>query len=382
MAKTDLKSQLQNRAEGAVSTTNQGQVTPANQIQTYLARMAPEIAKACGSIIKADELGRVALTTIRLNPALLECNIQSLMAGVMQAAQLGLRIDPTLGQAYLVPFNRKIKVPGKPDQWTKEAQFIIGYRGLLALIRNSGEVSTIVAHAVYENDHFTLQYGLEEKLEHIPWHCYKPNPAKEGGSFLGAYCVAKLKDGGHAFLYMPKAEIDEHRKRSKSADSGPWVTDYEAMALKTVVKGISKWLPMSIDDLRKINAADETVKTQISANMSDVTDITAEQQPINVGQITDTSTGETAISEEEIRKHNTPDPSEVVLTGNAKELLNECYQLLEDLSKSTGDSPDDVLFSAHSGTTLMQQDLEGLNASDMKKVRDEILAYQAKTAAK
>lgn len=355
MAQTDLKNTLQKKAEGTVAT--QGQVNPANQIQSYLSRMAPEIAKACGSQIKADELGRVALTTIRLNPKLMECNVQSLMAGVMQAAQLGLRIDPTLGQAYLVPFNRKIKGPGNKETWTVEAQFIIGYRGLLSLIRNSGEVSSVIAHAVYENDLFILQYGLDEKLEHVPWHCRGDNKVKDGGNFKGAYVVAKLKDGGHAHLYMPKAEIDAHRSRSKSKDSGPWVTDYEAMALKTVVKGISKWLPMSIDDYRKLAAADETVKTEIAQDMAEVVDLTADIQPVNVGEIEDKSTGELPISEEEKEGVVTPDALQMV------------FKMLADLAKSKGESPDDMLYTLTEGKIGQQQDLENLDVTALNKLR-------------
>jgi recombination protein RecT len=328
MTQSDLKSKLAAKASVPATTAN----NPANQIQSYLTRMAPEIAKACGSQIKADELGRVALTTIRLNPKLMECNIQSLMAGVMMAAQLGLRIDPTLGQAYLVPYG-------------KEAQFILGYRGMLALIRNSGEVSNIMAHPVYDNDLFILQYGLDEKLEHIPWHCRTDKQVKDGGNFKGAYVVAKLKDGGNAHLYMPKAEIDAHRKRSKASASGPWVTDYEAMALKTVVRGISKWLPMSIDDYRKIAANDETVKTEISSDMADVTDITADQQPVNVGQIED---AEIPMTKEE---------SDAAIPDTA-ELLQDCYRLLSELSELRGETPDDMIDTLTNKKVGTQIDLQ------------------------
>lgn len=327
----DLKGALAKKAETSVATAGNN---PANQIQSYLARMAPEIAKACGSMIKADELGRVALTTIRLNPKLMECNIQSLMAGVMMAAQLGLRIDPTLGQAYLVPYG-------------KEAQFILGYRGMLALIRNSGEVSNIMAYPVYQNDHFVLQYGLEEKLDHTPWHCREDKAQTKGGEFRGAYCVARLKDGGSAHLYMPKADIDAHRKRSKASGSGPWVTDYEAMALKTVVRGISKWLPMSIDDYRKISANDETVKTELAPDMSEVTDITADQQPVNVGQIADNSTGEVSMSDDE--KKDVTDTTT---------LLQEVYALITKLAEVRGDSPDDTISSLTNDKLSCLIDLE------------------------
>jgi recombination protein RecT len=272
----------------------------------------------------------------------MECNIQSLMAGVMMAAQLGLRIDPTLGQAYLVPYG-------------KEAQFILGYRGMLALIRNSGEVSNIMAHPVYDNDLFILQYGLDEKLEHIPWHCRMDKNSMDGGNFKGAYVVAKLKDGGNAHLYMPKAEIDDHRKRSKASNSGPWVTDYVAMALKTVVRGISKWLPMSIDDYRKIAANDETVKTELAPDMTDVTDLTADVQPVNVGQIEEV-TGEIPMTDEEKE-------------GLTSEMLQDIYRLLDELSKIRAESPDDIIDTLTNKKIGCQQELEDKSSAYLNDIR-------------
>lgn len=364
----ELKNQLQKKAEG---TTGQVQVNPAQQIQTYLAKMGPEIAKACGSLVKAEELGRVALTTIRMNPKLMECNIQSLMAGVMMAAQLGLRIDPTLGQAYLVPFNNR-------KNNTKEAQFILGYRGMLALIRNSGEVSNIMAHAVYDNDLFVLKYGLDEKLEHIPWHCREDRKFTEGGEFKGAYVVAKLKDGGNAHLYMPKAEIDAHKLRSKAWDNYlkyktecPWNTDYEAMALKTVVRGIAKWLPMSIDDYRKMAANDETVKTEIAADMSDVVDITADQQPVNVGDITEKAGEEAAeVSDGQMQAEQ----------DDTTDLQQTVFRLLAELAKLRGESPDDMIDTLTNHKVGCQQDLMDKSAAYLEDIRRTIEAEIAKEA--
>ncbi|HHV61117.1 MAG TPA: recombination protein RecT [Firmicutes bacterium] len=231
---------------------------PANTVYAYLKKMGPEIARALPKHMDPDRLARVALTTIRANPKLLQCNIQSLMGAVMQAAQLGLE-PGLLGHCYIIPFGN-------------EAQFMIGYRGMIDLARRSGNIESIQAHEVYENDYFKLKYGLEDTLEHIPWHLREDQKFDEPGAFRGCYMVAKFKDGGHQIHYMSKKEIDDHRKRSKTGNNGPWMTDYIEMAKKTVVRSAWKWLPISIEIMRQVESSDETVKKEINEDMTLVPD--------------------------------------------------------------------------------------------------------------
>jgi recombination protein RecT len=159
----------------------------------------------------------------------------------MVCAELGLEPSNFLGQAYLVPFSNK---------GVLEAQLIPGYRGYIALARRSGEVQTVSAQVVYEKDHFVLQYGLEDKLEHVP---YQPtdeeieNQTHPRGRVKGAYVVFRYKDNSYSFDYMSKADIDAIRKRSKAANNGPWVTDYGEMAKKTVIKRHAKLAPLSVE---------------------------------------------------------------------------------------------------------------------------------------
>lgn len=253
---SNLKERLAEKA--AVAPRGQN---PATTIAEYLKKMGPEIARALPKHMNPDRLARVALTTIRLTPKLLQCELPSLMGAIMQAAQLGLE-PGLLGHCYIIPYG-------------KEAQFVIGYRGMIDLARRSGNIQSIYAHEVYTNDYFELQYGLEEKLVHIPWHMRTDGQFDGPGDIRGFYMVAKFKDGGCHFHYMTKQQVDNHRARSKAADNGPWVTDYIEMGKKTVVRSAWKWLPISVEIMTQVESADESIKRDqdLTSGINDISNV-------------------------------------------------------------------------------------------------------------
>lgn len=194
-------------------------------------RMKKQLEMAIPRHLTVDRLLRTVVTALRTNPTLLDCTKESILASVMGACQLGLEPEPFLGQAYLVPFKRK---------GVLEATLIPGYRGYIALARRSGEVQSVSAQVVYSKDHFVLQYGTDEKLEHIP-------SDGDRGSPKGAYVVFKYKDGSYSFDYMTNDDIDKIRDRSKAKDDGPWVTDWPEMAKKTVIRRHAKLAPLAVE---------------------------------------------------------------------------------------------------------------------------------------
>lgn len=229
-------------------------------IEDYLKQMAPAMAEALPKHMDIDRVMRLAMTTIRTTPALREADVSSLLGAVMQAAQLGL--EPGLmGHCYLLPFKNNRK-------GITEVQFIIGYKGMIDLARRSGHIESIYSHAVYEKDHFEFELGLEQKLVH------KPSMEDDRGKFIGAYAVARFKDGGYQFEFMPKSEIEKRKGRSKAANSNysPWATDYEEMAKKTVVRHMWKYLPISVE-LQQQVAYDEG-----TAPKREMKDITPDQE--------------------------------------------------------------------------------------------------------
>ncbi|MRS27125.1 recombination protein RecT [Bacillus sp. RIT694] len=239
----DVKNQLVNRKTNSPA-------TPDKLVEGYMKKMAPRFAEVLPKHMSMERMSRIALTTIRTNPKLLECEVPSLMGAVMQAVQLGLE-PGLLGHCYLLPFKNK-------KQNKMEVQFIIGYKGMIDLARRSGHIQSIYAHAVYENDEFEYELGLHPQLKHKP-------SFGERGEFIGAYAVAHFKDGGHQMEFMPKSEIEKRRQRSAAANSSysPWASDYDEMAKKTVVRYMFKYLPISIE-VQSQAQHDEVVRKDIT----------------------------------------------------------------------------------------------------------------------
>jgi recombinational DNA repair protein RecT len=147
--------------------------------------------------------------------------------------------------------------------------------GILKRIRQSGEVARVSAHVVYENDQFKVSYGFDEDVEHIP-----PSLEKSRGKPIGAYATAVLKDGSKLLEVMSLEEIEQVRKVSRAANNGPWVAWWTEMARKTVMRRLSKRLPMSTDIEEDIFSRDETLQTAPRPQMIEAEPI-APPQPLS-----------------------------------------------------------------------------------------------------
>jgi recombination protein RecT len=227
-------------ATGQADAQSLANMKPKDQIAHLLQRKQGEIAKMLPRHLNPDRLLKVAQIAATTTPALLECEVPSLVAAIGQCAQMGLEPNTVLGHAYLVPFNVKRK-RGNAEEWVKSVQVIIGYKGLIDLARRSGQIVSISAHEVCKNDAFELIYGLDEKLNHTP-------AFGDRGDIIGFYAVAKLKDGGNAFEFMSKHQIEEIMANTQSKGKyGPWKDHFTEMGRKTVIRRLAKYLPLSIE---------------------------------------------------------------------------------------------------------------------------------------
>lgn len=241
-------------------------------IQDYVKAMSGEIAKALPSVMTPERFTRITLSAISNNPRLAACTPKSFLGAMMQAAQLGLEPNTTtLGQAYLIPYK---------NHGVDEAQFQIGYKGLIDLAYRSGEVATVAAEIVYEKDEFHYELGLNADLKHIP-------ALGDRGNAIYCYALFKLKNGGYGFQVDSIDNIRKFAQRySKSYSSGPWQTNFEEMCKKTLLKRALKYAPVSSEFVKAVSA-DETIKTEISPDMYEVQDVTVYED-----ETVDTSTGE------------------------------------------------------------------------------------------
>ena len=248
----------------APKTTQAVAVKKSGSVLDYLnnGKFQSQLAAALPKFLDTDHFVRSAITEFRLNPALAECSVPSVLGYFMQAAACGLEPASTLGQCYPVPFNNK-----KTGQ--KEVQFLLSYRGMLSIARRSGEIASVVAEVVHEKDEFSIEYGMNPNLIH------KPYIDGEAGAFRGAYVVVRFKGDGIDPLikYMSKTEIDKHRARSKASNYGPWVTDYESMALKTVFRTVFKWLPVSIEQIQATTTDGSVSRYNADAKSNDIEDL-------------------------------------------------------------------------------------------------------------
>lgn len=218
---------------------------PADPVAAMIEKMKPQMALALPKHVTAERMARIVLTEIRRVPKLAECGRDSLLGAVMTCSQLGLEPGNSLGHAYLLPFERRSKVNGQWQTVGIDCQLIIGYRGMIDLARRSGQIVSLTARTVMENDKFSYRYGLDETIEHIP-------SDGERGAMTHVYSVAKLKDGGVQFEVMSRADVERVRAGSKAKDNGPWVTHFEEMARKTAIRRLFKYLPVSIEMQRAI----------------------------------------------------------------------------------------------------------------------------------
>lgn len=234
------------------------EVSAVQAMGDLLKRMHTQIEKALPSVITPERFTRIALTAYSRTEKLQECTVESFLGSMMQAAQLGVEPNTPLGQAYLIPYRNK---------GVMEVQFQLGYRGMIDLAYRSGEVQNIQAHEVYENDTFEYELGLNPKLRHVP-------ALKDRGDVILYYAVFKLTNGGVGFEVMSKEDVEAFaKKKSKTYGTGPWQSDFDAMAKKTLVKRLLKFAPLKSDFVRAV-IADETIKSGISENMVDLPDET------------------------------------------------------------------------------------------------------------
>lgn len=218
-------------------------------------RGAAQLKMALPAHITPEKFQRAAITALMNNPDIADCSKQSVMNSLMKCAQDGLIPDGR--EAALVKFKGS-------------AQYMPMVYGLIKRMRNSGEVQSVNAYIVYDNDEFdyVIRDGVEEFI-------HRPRIKGDRGNMMLAYAVVLLKDGGKHVEVMSKADIEKARMASSNqkgskTPTGIWAAWYEEMAKKTVIHRAAKRCPTSSDiekmlqrDMRvSMNGDDEETEAQ------------------------------------------------------------------------------------------------------------------------
>lgn len=237
----------------------QPQPSPKQILFYAINQIKPDLEKTLPRHLSVDRFLQSAFTAIRNNPVLLECTPESVKLALMEAAKLGLEID-VMGHCYIIPYNKKQYVNGREQKY-KEAQLQVGYKGLLELVRRAGFIANIVANEVYEKDAFEFEYGLQERLRHVPYM------GPERGEAVAFYAYARFRDGGHSFVVMSRAEMESIKKKNAKKNYntgelyGTWIDHFNGMAKKTVIKQLIKYMPMSVE-LQETIHKEETMQQE------------------------------------------------------------------------------------------------------------------------
>lgn len=210
------------------------------RVEEKLTQITSRVADVLPSSMNVDRFMRVARLIISRTPDLLDpqkVDPLSVLSAVMDAARLGLEIGR---EAHLVKFGKACVL--LPD-----------YRGYQKLALETGALRVIEARAVYKNDAFLYQEGTEPKIEHTPQlECDRGD-----SEVIAFYVVAFFKDGTSTFLVRTPEQIERIRAKSRAKDNGPWVTDWQAMGLKTVIKEICDKRLLMLPNADKLSAAIE-----------------------------------------------------------------------------------------------------------------------------
>lgn len=231
------------------------EITPIEAMRGTLTKMSTEFQAALPPQIPVEKFIRTTLTAVQMNPELLTADRRSLLGAAMKAAQDGLLLDGREAAPVIFRTKEGPKVQYMP---------MVG--GILKKIRNSGELASISAQVVYENDKFEYELGDDERISH------KPFLGADRGQAIACYAIAKTKDGAIYREVMSVSDVEKVRAASRAGKFGPWADWWDEMAKKTVIRRLAKRLPSSAD------------VDQVMANDLDAAGFsqTASQAPINV----------------------------------------------------------------------------------------------------
>ena len=220
------------------------QITPAAAIKQSLDRYRPVFSKLLiGTGVTEETFAAQIANACRATPALWKCAPESVLGAALRAAQLGLAPNDVRNLAWIIPYNG-------------QAQFQIGYGGIMELARRAVPGLRFDGRPVYPNDEFDVDYGKPNPLTHRP---AVARGLPRGGEAIAWYVRAVFPDGSVQIHLLDKEGVEYHRSFSKVKNAGMWRDNYDAAALKSVVTDMKRWLPSSTQLVAALASDNEVI---------------------------------------------------------------------------------------------------------------------------
>lgn len=212
------------------------QVSPLSQL---LKNLRPRATAALVEKMDPDAFLVAIETAVRKNPKLMQCSEESLFSACAQCADLGL--IPLYDLAYLIPRAGEVTLQ-------------LGYKGLIHLVRSSGQFSDVEARLVHEGDHFNYRLGLNPDIDHVP------QLTMDTRIVTHAYAIAWPTDktARPMFEVMSFEQIEHVRTTAADERSPAWRNYWGQQARKTVLRRLCNYLPLRETTRKFIEQDDET----------------------------------------------------------------------------------------------------------------------------
>lgn len=257
-----MKSQATNALLENTARKNSFKGLNTGQLSTVLKRYIPQIAQALpnSDVLSPDRMVQMYTTLIAKNPAIADCEPDSVIGALLQASILGFKPVEALGHCYFVPYKGRL-------------QFQIGYKGYIELARRSDQVKSIHAFCVFKGDTFNYSLGLNPSIYHTPTD--DPIDISDWRLITHVYAVAHYKSGGYNFIVLTKNQIERLRKASPNQNGVPdgiWHQWYDKMAMAKAIKQLAPYMPLSDQDkMQHAIMVDEKILTPTSLDKGEFT---------------------------------------------------------------------------------------------------------------
>ena len=199
----------------------------------------PAVQKRFADVLgdKAPAFLAGVIGAVNTNKQLTAADPNSVLASAMVAATLNLSCVPSLGQAALVPYKNNGKM---------YAQFQVMTRGLIQLAQRTGQYRNINAGDVYEDEFL----GSDLLTGEVQFKSVQGGFRDQGDEekIVGYFAYIETVTGFKKTEYWTKEAVMHHRDKFAKSQNGPWSTNFNAMARKTVLKSLlNHYGPMSVD---------------------------------------------------------------------------------------------------------------------------------------